>query len=177
MFAGAESERRNQTNLRALRRRGRLKPGSGESGVVQESHLALANTRSPADQRKLLLKPLEATNDRSLTRYRRPMSCGVQESSDLLNSQLRIRTMFTDVLSRDIGEERLVPVALVIKDQAGLFPQCAGAELLASKKQPQFEGHVESRQPRFAIEFCSRDVVDAKAAVPNQAIDLVDPNF
>jgi hypothetical protein len=48
---------------------------------------------------------------------------------------------------------------------------------LGSKKDPEFEGHVEPWQSLAFVETCTRQIVNAKPALANDFVDLVKPHL
>lgn len=84
------------------------------------------------------------------------------------------RPMCFDVLTGDVRHESLVAIGLDVQHEAALLRLRRVTEALGAEEQPEFQRHVEARQGS-RIQFCARNVVDAKRTVLDQLLDLRDP--
>jgi hypothetical protein len=76
----------------------------------------------------------------------------------------RFEIMRSNVLARDVRNELLKSVLFAIENETGLLTLRRRSAAFDAKKHSQLQWHVESGKPIDAIEFCSRQIVDAKPA-------------
>lgn len=60
--------------------------------------------------------------------------------------------MRTDVLTRDVGKEDLIPVLFSVEDKDAFLAGRRATEPLASHVEAKFEWHIEARQSMRAIQ-------------------------
>ncbi|HYD87918.1 MAG TPA: hypothetical protein VEA80_10615 [Vitreimonas sp.] len=82
--------------------------------------------------------------------------------------------MFADVHSRQVRDESLIAIAIDIEDETTLLPLRVFSELLRAQEDAKLQGHVEPWQPVLRIEFGSGEIVNAKPALADNAIQLLD---
>ena len=88
---------------------------------------------------------------------------------------LRPRSVRVDILSGDVRDGCAIPIRITVQNQTRFHPLRSVTKALASKIQPEFEGHVEPRQVGSEAEADRRDIVNAVGALPYEAYDLVEP--
>jgi hypothetical protein len=80
-----------------------------------------------------------------------------------------------NVLASDIRYEALKSILFSIEDNAGFVAVIGPTVLLCAQENPKFQGHVEPRQRRVAVNFGARDIVYAITALSDYPADLIKP--
>lgn len=105
-----------------------------------------------------------------------PVRYDSQPIADLAHEHLGIASMSADVVARGIGQDSLIAIRLLLKDEALLIPKTWGSVVPAPQVEPQLEGHVEARLISWLERLDPGDVVNAVAAGADEIADLVDPD-
>jgi len=69
--------------------------------------------------------------------------------------------MRANVMPGNVGNKIPVTVTFSVKNQAAFLLLVAWSKALASKKKPQFKGHIEARKTSGRIQFHRGKIVDS----------------
>lgn len=101
-----------------------------------------------------------------------PLGSSSKPITHLAYATFRLASMRPDILAGDVGNERAISVGLPIENQGPFLALIVRAKPLAAKKQPEFEGHIESRQPGGSIQLDRREVVNSEPAFLDNPLDF-----
>ena len=80
-------------------------------------------------------------------------------------------------MTGDVRNEFLIPVLFDVEDQGELSTLFLAAEPFASKKEAQFERHIESGQVVYRVQTHFGDVMNSEPTLLNDALDLREEDF